>query len=1061
MIRKHLKAFFFIAFLAASALSLQAQEDWSKPLPLNPKVTTGKLENGITYYILPNSKPEKKVELRLVINAGSLNEDDAQLGLAHMSEHMAFNGTRNFKKNDIVSFLQDIGVGFGSDLNAYTSFDRTVYILPIPTDKPGNLEKGFKVLEDWAHQVTYLNEDIDNERAVILEESRLGKGAGDRMLQQWLPGYFNGSRYGKRLPIGRDSIIRNFPHDAIKNFYHDWYRPDLMAVVVVGDITKEKAEQMVRAHFGTIKPVADPRKAPVTDFPAYKEDGAIVVTDKEATSYQLQVNYPAFTSTSLVTYGDYRTNVIRSLFTNMFNNRFREIAQKPNPPFLFASGDFESGVRGYRQFNMSASTGTENPLKALDVLIAEAERVKQFGFTESELERSKKNMLANYESAYKDRDKTESINLVDEYITYYLEGTAVPGIEWEYQYIQKIMPSITLKDVNDLTSVIKGEQKKYYIITGPENPSGFKLASSSELLAAASKAGTQTVTAYEEKAVAKELLKKAPVAGRVTSKKTDKVTGTTELTLSNGLTVILKPTDFKDDEVVFNASRFGGTSNYPLKDLYSARYAGAVQAAMGYGEFTPPDLQKALSGKKIGAGGQITDTRDNYVGNSTVKDMETMFQLLYLKVTSPRLDTALFSSFIKKQKSATAMTMANPQAAFVDTLGKFVYNNNPMGPLSVPKPADFDKIDLYRSQQIFKERMSDATGMVFVIAGSFKEEQIIPLLEKYVASLPVSGKKSSYVDQKVRPVKGNKSFNFNKGKEQKSIVVQLFSGEVPYSEDLDLKASAMTEALNIRIIEEIREKRQAIYGGGMQGGLTKEPYSNYQFITFLPTGPEKIDTILTAMRDEIKSLQDKGPSKEVLDKVKKQWLESHREQIKDNNAWVSNLMATKLEKSNIDRFINYETYVNKLTPEDVRSAAKQLLTTASMITAVQMPEKATTNTNAATSMSGRTVSTAKTFDITSSDITIELYDNAEVDGDRVSLFFNGAKVVNDQPLTAKPLTITVKGVKGNNQIIMFAENLGSTPPNTAYIVVKSGGQQYKVQLESDMKQSAAINLVLQ
>lgn len=1061
MIIKHLKRLLLPALFAGITGSVQAQNDWDKPLPLNPKATMGKLSNGLTYYLLPNTKPEKKVELRLVINAGSLNEDDNQLGLAHMAEHMAFNGTKNFKKNDIVSFLQDIGVGFGSDLNAYTFFDRTVYILPIPTDKPGNLEKGFKVLEDWAHRVTYLNEDIDGERAIILEESRLGKGANDRMQQQWLPGYFNGSRYGKRLPIGKDSIIRNFPHDVIKNFYRDWYRPDLMAVVVVGDLPREQAEQMVRTHFGGITPAANPRPIPAFDFPAYTEDGASVVTDKEATGYQVQVNYPAFRSAKLGTYGEYKTDIIRSLFTSMLNNRFREITQKPNPPFLFASGDFESVVRGYRQFNMSANTGTENPMKALDVLLMEAERVKQFGFTENELERAKKNLMANYESAWKNREKTESVNLTDEFIEHYLANVATPGIEFEYQEVQKILPGISLKEVNDLTTIIKGEQKKFYVITGPENPAGFKLPTNAELLAAAAKASAQTVTAYEEKAVATELLKKAPVAGKVVSRKADKLTGSTELALSNGITVILKPTDFKDDEIVLSAARFGGFSNYQLKDLYNARYAGGVQGAMGYGEFTPADLQKILSGKKISAGGFMSETRDNYAGSSTVKDLETMFQLLYLKITSPRKDTALFSSFLKKQKSATALSMANPQTAFIDTLGKFVYNNNPMAPISIPKPSDFDQVDLDRAQQIFKERMGDPTGMIFVIAGSFKDEQMIPLVEKYLASLPVSGKKSAYTDRKIRPGKGNRAFNFNKGKEQKSLVVQMFSGEVPYSQDLDLKASALTEALNIRIIEEIREKRQAIYGGGMQGGLTREPYNNYQLLAFLPTGPEKVDTVLMALKDEIKTLQEKGPSKENLDKVKKQWLETHREQIKDNNIWAANLMSAKLEKDDINRFVNYESFVNKLTTEDVRKAAKQLLVPGNMITAVQLPEKATTNSNAATTMNGRTITTAKTFDITSSDITIELYDNAEVDGDKVSLFFNGAKVVNDQPLTAQPLTIKVKGVKGNNQVVMYAENLGTVPPNTAYLVVKAGGKEYKVQLESDLKQSASINLVLQ
>lgn len=926
-----------ISFLLASTFLLQAQTG-TDVLPLNPKASTGKLPNGITYYILPNQKPEKKVELRLIINTGSLSEDDDQQGLAHMAEHMAFNGTTNFKKNDIVSFLQDIGVGFGNDLNAYTFFDRTVYILPIPVEKPGNLEKGFQVLEDWAHNVTYLTEDIEGERAIILEESRLGKGADERMMRQWLPLYFNGSRYASRLPIGKDSIIKNFPPQRIRDFYRDWYRPDLMAVAVVGDITREKALELIQKHFSGIKPVANPRPLPAFEFPAYQQDLASINTDREATSYAIQIAWPASPEKALTTMADYRRSLVKSLFTAMLNSRYREITQKPNPPFVFAAGSFSSYVRGFDQFSLNAGTGSENPMKALDALIAEVERMKKFGFTAPELERAKKNLLANYESSYNNRDKTESFLLIDEFVNLYLDGTAAPGIENEYNYVKTFLPAITLEEVNALAAPLKGDAKKFISITGPEN-AAVKLPTEAELIAAVEKAGQQTVTAYEEKAVATSLLAAVPRAGKIVSRKKNPQTTATDLVLSNGVTVSIKATDFKDDEIILMAQRPGGTSNYGLADLYSARYAGAVQAAMGYGSFTPADLQKALSGKKVTAGAMMSDTRDMISGNSTVKDLETMFQLLYLKLTGQRKDTALYQSFLKKQKAQMMLMMANPQTSFIDTLGRFLYNNSPLAPISIPKAADFDKIDLDRSMAIYRERAGDVTGMHFVITGSFREETLLPLIETYLASLPASGKKTQFRDNKVRPLKGSHRFTYEKGKEEKSLVLQIHSGDVAYSEDLKMKAEAMTEAMNIRIIEDLREKVQGIYGGGIQGGLSKEPYPNFQLLVVLPTGPAKVDTLLTALHAEIDTFQQKGPSVDLLNKVKKQWLESHKEDLKDNSAWAEALLENKVDKVPFARFLNYESFVNKLTPKDLQQAARLLLNNKNRVIAVQMPEK--------------------------------------------------------------------------------------------------------------------------
>ncbi|MFT3947060.1 MAG: insulinase family protein [Agriterribacter sp.] len=933
MLKKKLSLLFV---LVGCVIITHAQLNLSQKLSQDTSVTIGRLPNGLTYYIKPNARPEKKVELRLVVNAGSINETDDQSGLAHMAEHMAFNGTKNFKKNDIVSFLQDIGVGFGSDLNANTGFDRTIYILPIPTDKKENLEKGFKVLEDWAHNVTYLSDDIDNERPIILEESRLGKGAEDRIFKQVYPRQMKGSLYGDRLPIGKDSIIKTFKHDAIRKYYKDWYRPDLMAVIVVGDITKQQAEEMIKKHFGGLTNPANAPERKYADVPAYTSNDAMVVTDKEATTYDAVIEYPAYKIAAPVTIGDYAQHLAKSLFTSMLNRRLQELTQQENPPFVYAGTQFGGYARGYENFEVYTGAGNKEPSGAVKATMEEIEKVKRFGFTEPELERAKKNILAAYERAYNDRNKTESASFVEEYITHFLEQSPIPGIAVEYGLVKQIVPAITLADVNKVADKIKGQQNIFAYISGPEE-ANVKLPASADLLNTIAAAEKADVKPYEEKTIAADLLTQKPTAGKIAAAKTNAVLGTTELTLSNGITVTLKQTDFKDNEILMGASRYGGTSNYGPADRYNATYVNNVIGAMGYGNFSPVDLQKVLAGKSISASPFISATTEGINGSSTVKDLETMFQLAYLKLTSPRKDTSLFKSFVQKNKAQLAMLSANPEAVFFDTTVRTLYNNSPLAPINVPKPSYFDSINVDRTIEIYKERLGDASGLHFVFTGSFKQEDIIPLIETYIASLPASGKKFTYTDKKLRPITGKKDLTVYKGQEQKSMVIIFYTGEVPYSEDLAFKANAISEVLNIRIVEELREKIQGIYGGGIFGEVNKVPYNNYRFIAQLPCGPEKVDTLIKALQNEINNLVKNGPSLQNLNKVKQQWRESHKEQIKQNGPWLQNLLSSKTEGDDISRFTKFDTYVDKLTVKDVQDAAKLFFNGKNQFTAVLMP----------------------------------------------------------------------------------------------------------------------------
>jgi zinc protease len=932
-----MKLLIWVMLLGVMGTSVFAQDT---KLPIDPKVKIGKLANGLTYYIRQNKKPEQKVELRLVVNAGAILEDNDQQGLAHMAEHMAFNGTKNFKKNELISYLQSIGVGFGSDLNAYTGFDETVYMLPIPTDKPGNLEKGFQIIEDWAHNVTYLNEDIDGERNIILEESRTGKGAEDRMFRKVYPTLFAGSKYANRLPIGVDSIIKNYKHDVIKRFYRDWYRPNLMAVIVVGDIEPAAAEALVKKHFAGLTNPAKPRPRVYSTVPAYKKNSGLVVTDKEATMYNASLVYSAVPSKEATTLNEYKNDIIENLFTTILNQRLRELTQKENPPFLGAGVSFDSYARGYKSFMAEAVTGgTGDVTKSLTAVVEEIEKVKRFGFTQPELDRAKTNLLTRMERAAKEKDKTESSSLVQEYLGNFLKNEPIPGIEKEFKYHQDLLPTITLADLAAVANSLKGNNNFVTYISGPE-ANASSLPTGDNLVAAVNKTVSRTdIKAYEEKAVATTLLKKQPQAGKIVATANDDKLGTTTYTLSNGIKVTIKKTDYKNDQILMGARRFGGMNNYDVADKFNAQYLTTVISTMGIGDFSPTDLRKTLTGKTASLSPSFGAASDGFSGSSSVKDFETLLQLLTLYVTEPRKDTSLFKSFVQKSKSQAVFAMANPQSAFVDSLLRTLYNNSPLTPIAIPKGEYYDKIDLDRVLAIYKERFGDMSGMHFTFVGSLPKDNTEQLIEKYIASLPVTNKQFTYKDNGLRPVTGNVNLNMYKGKEDQALVVAIYGGEIPYSEELDFRADAISEVLNIRIIEEIRERMQAIYGGGIGGGVEKYPYSNYSFIAQLPTGSAKADSAVWALNNEIESLKKNGPSMENLEKVKQQWIEQHKTGIEKNETWLAKIQGVMFEGKDADRYLNFEKYVNALTAEQVKETANLLFNGKNVVTGILRQEK--------------------------------------------------------------------------------------------------------------------------
>ena len=929
-------------FLVLSLLFFQAtafsQFNLNDKLPVDPNVKIGKLPNGLTYYIRKNAKPEKKVQLRLVVNTGSVLEDPDQQGLAHMMEHMNFNGSTHFPKNELVNYLQSIGVKFGADLNAYTGFDETVYILPIPSDDADKVDKGFTILEDWAGNALLDPTEIDKERGVVLEESRLGKGANERMRNKYFPKLFNGSKYAVRLPIGKDDTLKHFKPATLKRFYKTWYRPDLQAVIVVGDIDPAVAEQEIIKHFGSFKnPSPEKPRPAIIPIPNRTVSESMVLTDKEQNYNVLQIFNYFEKSKTVSTWADYRASIVEGLFSEIINQRLNELTQQANPPFLYANTDFGSFIRGYRAFTSLAVLGDKPAKDAVDALISTTESVKKFGFLQSELDRAKSNVMNETENAFKDKDKTESSHFVQGYINNYLEGSPITGIANRYEFIKQVLPTITLQEVNALSAKMESKQGKFVLITAAEK-SKDQLPSNTQLLAMVNAAHQLPVKAYEEKAIAKSLLDKLPAAGKITDESKNSSLGTTDFKLSNGITITIKPTDFKNDEIKMDSWRLGGSRNFSLADKQNAEHAAELVQTMGVKDLSPVDLQKFLAGKTVEVQPYINPYDEGLQGSSSVKDFETFLQLVNLYFTQPRKDETLFQSFITSQKGFLKNYLNNPRVFFQDTLSKIQYHNNPWA-AGVPHVEDFDKINLDRSFAIYKEIFGNAYGWHFTFVGNIDITQAKPLLEAYLGSLPTAQKENKFTDVGLRPVTGVIDAPIKKGAEKQSVVSIIFNGEAPYSQDDALKLKALTDLLTIKIIETLREEMSGIYGGGMRGAMEKRPYNHYSVSLSFPCGPENVDKLVNAAFAIIKNVQEKGAEQKDLDKVKETMKKQNEDAMKENDHWLEGLSSAWIEQNDPQWILDFSKKVDALSLQDIQDAAKKYLNMNNYIKAVLYPEK--------------------------------------------------------------------------------------------------------------------------
>jgi len=932
-----LKRLLVLSLLGILSSELPAQINPSQPMPVDPKVKIGRLSNGLTYYIRQNKKPEQRVELRLVVNTGSVLEDDDQQGLAHFMEHMNFNGTKRFPKNELVSYLQSIGVEFGADLNAYTSFDETVYMLPVPTDKPGLVEKGLQILEDWAHNALLDSLEIEKERGVVIEEWRLSRGAEERMMKQTLPVQYQGSKYAERLPIGKIEILQSFSHAALKRFYKDWYRPDLQAVIVVGDIDVSDMEQKIKEIFGDIPAPSSPRKREIFTVPDHAEVLSVVAKDKETAFPSVEVLFKKEKQPE-ATIGDYVRYMNGILFTSMLNNRFREVTLKPNPPFVGAGSYYgESYARTKDAYQLFANTSDTGMSRSLYALMEENRRVSLYGFTVSEFDLQKKQIQSYYDRIFNEREKEESYKYVDEYVGNFLVNEPIPGIEWEYDFVKQYLSSVTLQDINKLAAQWTTKNNMVVTLNAPDKP-GIKIPSAEEVKNVLSAADMASIEPYKEKVLAASLLDPAKLkVGKIISSKQDDELGTTVLKLSNGATVVLKPTNFKNDEIIFRAFSKGGHSLVKDADYYSAINAAPIVSQSGVGDFSAIDLGNMLKGKNTSLSPSIAANSEGMSGNTIPKETETLLQLIHLYFTAPRKDAAAFESFKTRQKQLYANVAANPQIYFSAEFQKIMTQNHPRGG-ALPKPEDFDKISLDRSIQIYKERFANAGDFTFLFTGSFNEETIKPLLEKYIGSLPGVAKKETFRDLGIRPPKTKVNKVITKGADPKSVVNIVFTGPAVYSANDAYALRSLGELMDIKLVEQLREEKGGVYGVSASGGINRIPYSNYVFNITFPCAPDNADTLTDAAIKELKKIITSGVSTEDLEKIKEQQKRKLEVDIKQNSFWSNNLFDAYFYGSNPSEILNKQKMIDSLNSKMIQDAAKKYINLNSYIRATLKPD---------------------------------------------------------------------------------------------------------------------------
>ena len=921
---------------SGAARASAQQYNPTDPVPPDPVVTTGTLANGLTYFVHANDEPENRAALRLVVNVGSILEEDDQLGLAHFVEHMAFNGTRNFEKQELVNYLESIGMQFGPGVNAYTSFDETVYMLTVPMDDPEIVATAFQILVDWASGVLFDPEEVDKERGVVIEEWRGRRGGQARVQDQQTPVMFHGSRYAERLPIGDPEILRNAPAERLRSFYEDWYRPDLMAVIAVGDFDGGEIESMIQDYFGGLTGPDSPRPRTETEVPIDHPPLVTIATDPEVAQTQVGVLYkqPPSPRGSVA---DFRSARVRSLYSGMLNDRLRELTVQADPPFLFASAGRGSLVRGVEASQFVAAVAEDGIERGLDALLTEAERVARHGFTASELEREKASLRRSYESRLAEVDNRMSGSLASRYLNVFLNGNAYPSVETEMALLDAVLPGITLEETNAYAQGWLTERGRVIVVSGPEKE-GLDTPTEDDMTAVFATVSAKEIAPYEDSEVEAPLLAEIPMGSRVVSEESVDEVGVTIWELANGVRVVLKPTDFRDDQVIFSGTSPGGTSLASDEDYHDAGLASIAASQGGVGEFDQIALGKKLTGKRASVSAGVGSLTESINGSASPQDLETAFQLIYLRFTAPRKDETAFEAFKSQQVGMMANMGAMPQAALRDTISVVMGQGHPRaGGTLADRLRILEEADLDVALDFYRDRFADASDFTFYFVGTFDLEGIRPMVETYLGGLPNLGREETWVDHGMDPPPGVIEKVVRKGVEPQSMTMIAFGGDAEYSVEESEVVAAMASVLQISLRELLREDLGGTYGVGVSGGVNDRPDEEYGITIQFSSDPERAEELSAVVFEEIERLKAEGPTAENVAKVREQQRRSKETSLQQNGYWLRQLSNYDLRGRDFRLIPSYDL-IEGWTAEQVHQAAIRYLRTDQYVKFVLLPE---------------------------------------------------------------------------------------------------------------------------
>lgn len=931
---------FIIAFLFLQLPSAWAQEKPGETkLKLDPNVKVGQLDNGLKYFIMKNAKPKNRVELRLAVNAGSILEDDNQQGLAHFVEHMAFNGSKNFKKNELVNFLEKSGVNFGTHLNAYTSFDETVYMLQLPTDKPELLDKGFLVLEDWAAGVLFDSTEVEKERGVVIEEWRLGLGAQQRMRTKTFPIIFKNSKYAVRLPIGKKNILEKFYHERLKTFYKDWYRPDLMAVVVVGDIDPVDIENKIKAHFSKLKNPKNEKERKKFEVPLNGDKPLVAIaTDKEAPFNMISMVFRQ-KAKDILTEKDMYDVMVRDILDQIVYSRIHEQNLKSEQQtFVFSGSGYGGSVRPVEGFSLYG--GLTDPKKLNDgmgLFLTEIERIKRFGVKASEMERAKKQLMADIENEYKEKGKTESRRLVGSLVYYFLKNDPFVGTDFEYDFYKKYLESVTLDEVNGMVKkVITG--KNLVITINMQDKEGITPPTESEILQMIEAYKKVKLSDYQDSETTQALIENLPKPGTIVSSKILKDLDTKKLVLSNGATIYYKKTDYKDNEIKFTAFSDGGSSLYKdnLDNYRNAGIASGYMMMAGYGPYDMTAFSKYTSGMDMSVRPYVSTYSEGINGKSVPKDFETALQLMHLTFTNIRKDEKAFKQYVSQMIGFLPMMENIPNFYLSLKYTEWLHNNSPF--YEMTNKERLEKLNFEKVYKFTNERFANPGDFTFVFVGNIGDD-FEQLITKYIASIPGKSQKEKYQDMGIPKLTGSNQKDFFKGSEDKSMVKISTYGETKYSAEENFKLRVTCDMLKIKLREIMREDEGGVYGVGVSGSIGKVPKGSYSVNISFGCAPKNVSKLVGICKKEMKKAVKKPMDTVYLEKVKAQLLSKHEENLQKNSFWLNRIADVAEEKYSEDFLAKYESMVNALTLKDIHETAKYYFSLKNIAVGVLKPEK--------------------------------------------------------------------------------------------------------------------------